>query len=95
MKRSDWLSGRKSSINFCIQCGDFAGDISELCIGCLANNKISATEALLAQALQTPGALNTIAQAMVNPIRSPLDYQGIARRFVRVEPIDEGNDGAE
>ena len=44
---------------------------------------------LLASILGTPSGMRAIANAFANPLRRNLDYQGIARQAIRVEPIDE------
>lgn len=45
---------------------------------------------LIARALLTPDGKVALAEAMANPIRKNLDYQGIARRALVVDPLPQG-----
>ena len=45
---------------------------------------------LIAQALETEEGRSALASAMANPIRTSLDYQGIARRLLVVDPLPQG-----
>jgi len=47
-------------------------------------------EALLMKALQTERGKVALAQAMANPIRRNLDYQGVGRKALRVDPLPQG-----
>jgi len=47
-------------------------------------------EALLMKALQTERGKIALAQAMANPIRRNLDYQGVGRKALRVDPLPQG-----
>lgn len=57
-------------------------------------NKISVTneqrEFLIAKALESPQGREALAQAMANPIRTSLDYQGIGRKLLVVDPLPQG-----
>ena len=45
---------------------------------------------LIARAIMTQEGKIALAQAMANPIRRNLDYQGIARRLLVVDPLPQG-----
>jgi hypothetical protein len=45
---------------------------------------------LIARAIMTQDGKLALAQAMANPIRRNLDYQGIARRLLVVDPLPQG-----
>ncbi len=45
---------------------------------------------LVTQALMTQDGKVSLAQAMANPIRRNLDYQGIARRTLVIDPLPQG-----
>ena len=45
---------------------------------------------LVARAIMTQEGKVALAQAMANPIRKNLDYQGIARRALVVDPLPQG-----
>lgn len=45
---------------------------------------------LIARAIMTQDGKIALAQAMANPIRRNLDYQGIARRLLVVDPLPQG-----
>lgn len=47
-------------------------------------------EFLIAKALETPQGREALAQAMANPIRTSLDYQGIGRKLLVVDPLPQG-----
>ena len=47
-------------------------------------------EALLMKALSTERGKIALAQAMANPIRRNLDYQGVGRKALRVDPLPQG-----
>lgn len=47
-------------------------------------------EFLIAQALESPEGKNALAQAMSNPIRMSLDYQGVGRKLLMVDPLPQG-----
>ena len=47
---------------------------------------------LIARAIMTQEGKLALAQAMANPIRRNLDYQGIARRLLVVDPLPQGVD---
>jgi len=47
-------------------------------------------EALLVKALSTERGKLALAQAMANPIRRNLDYQGVGRKALRVDPLPQG-----
>jgi hypothetical protein len=47
-------------------------------------------EALLSKALTTERGRVALAQAMANPIRKNLDYQGVGRKALRVDPLPQG-----
>ena len=47
-------------------------------------------ESLLAKALTTERGRVALAQAMANPIRRNLDYQGVGRKALRVDPLPQG-----
>ena len=47
---------------------------------------------LIARAIMTQEGKLALAQAMANPIRRNLDYQGIARRLLVVDPLGQGVD---
>lgn len=47
-------------------------------------------DALIAQAIFSPEGKVSLAQSMASPIRRNLDYQGIARRALCVDPIAQG-----
>ena len=47
-------------------------------------------EQLISQALSTPEGRSALASAMANPIRTSLDYQGIARKLLVVDPLPQG-----
>ena len=57
-----------------------------------ANNNIpdGEKEALLMKALSTERGKIALAQAMANPIRRNLDYQGVGRKALRVDPLPQG-----
>jgi hypothetical protein len=46
---------------------------------------------LIAKALLSPDGKLALAQSMANPIRRNLDYQGIARRALCVDPLQQGS----
>ena len=50
----------------------------------------TARDDLLAQAIMTEQGKVALAQAMANPIRRNLDYHGIARRSLVVDPLSQG-----
>jgi hypothetical protein len=45
---------------------------------------------LIARAIMTQDGKIALAQAMANPIRRNLDYQGIARRLLVIDPLPQG-----
>jgi hypothetical protein len=45
---------------------------------------------LISKALGTPGGRAALAAAMAAPIRRNLDYHGIARRALVVDPLPQG-----
>jgi hypothetical protein len=45
---------------------------------------------LISRAIMTQEGKVALAQAMANPIRRNLDYQGIARRALVVDPLPQG-----
>jgi len=47
-------------------------------------------EALLSKAISTERGRVALAQAMANPIRKNLDYQGVGRKALRVDPLPQG-----
>lgn len=47
-------------------------------------------ETLLMKALSTERGKIALAQAMANPIRRNLDYQGVGRKALRVDPLPQG-----
>lgn len=47
-------------------------------------------EFLIARALESPQGREALAQAMANPIRTSLDYQGIGRKLLVVDPLPQG-----
>ena len=47
-------------------------------------------EFLIAKALQSEEGRTALAQAMANPIRTSLDYQGIGRKLLMVDPLPQG-----
>ncbi len=47
-------------------------------------------EALLMKALSSERGKIALAQAMANPIRRNLDYQGVGRKALRVDPLPQG-----
>lgn len=47
-------------------------------------------EAVLAMAMETPGGREVIAQAMQEPIRNALNYQGVARKIYMVDELGQG-----
>jgi hypothetical protein len=47
-------------------------------------------EFLIAKALETEEGRTALAQAMANPIRTSLDYQGIGRKLLVVDPLPAG-----
>jgi hypothetical protein len=47
-------------------------------------------EALLFKALSSERGKLALAQAMANPIRKNLDYQGVGRKALRVDPLPQG-----
>jgi len=49
-----------------------------------------ARDQLIARALNTADGKLALAQAMANPIRKNLDYHGIARRALCVDPLSQG-----
>jgi hypothetical protein len=49
-----------------------------------------AREALLVKAMQSERGKIALAQAMANPIRRNLDYQGVGRKALRVDPLPQG-----
>ncbi len=53
----------------------------------LTDNK---RDELISRAIMTQEGKNALAQAMANPIRRNLDYQGIARRALVVDPLPQG-----
>ena len=50
----------------------------------------SKRDELISRAIMTQDGKNALAQAMANPIRRNLDYQGIARRALVVDPLPQG-----
>lgn len=56
------------------------------------NNAMTAEhkEYLIAKALESPQGREALAQVMANPIRTSLDYQGIARKLFVVDPLPQG-----
>ncbi len=49
-----------------------------------------AKEALLMKAMASERGKVALAQAMANPIRRNLDYQGVGRKALRVDPLPQG-----
>jgi hypothetical protein len=49
-----------------------------------------ARETLLVKAMQSERGKVALAQAMANPIRRNLDYQGVGRKALRVDPLPQG-----
>lgn len=47
-------------------------------------------EFLIAKALETEEGRTALAQAMANPIRTSLDYQGVGRKLLVVDPLPQG-----
>jgi len=47
-------------------------------------------EVLLVKAMQSERGKIALAQAMANPIRRNLDYQGVGRKALRVDPLPQG-----
>jgi hypothetical protein len=47
-------------------------------------------EFIISEALETDEGRTALAQAMVEPIRRSLDYQGAARRLFTVDPLPQG-----
>lgn len=47
-------------------------------------------EFLIAKALESEEGRTALAQAMANPIRTSLDYQGIGRKLLMVDPLPQG-----
>jgi hypothetical protein len=47
-------------------------------------------ERLISEALETEEGRTQLASAMANPIRTSLDYQGIARKLLTVDPLPQG-----
>lgn len=47
-------------------------------------------EFLIAKALETEEGRLALAQAMANPIRTSLDYQGVGRKLLVVDPLPQG-----
>lgn len=47
-------------------------------------------EALLQKALSTPSGKIALGQAMANPIRKRLDYQGVGRKALKIDPLPQG-----
>lgn len=47
-------------------------------------------EYLISKALETEEGRTALAQAMANPIRTSLDYQGIGRKLLVVDPLPQG-----
>ncbi|MDP4147559.1 MAG: phage major capsid protein [Bacillota bacterium] len=47
-------------------------------------------EYLIGKALETEEGRTALAQAMVNPIRTSLDYQGVGRKLLVVDPLPQG-----
>src|SRR5260370_39688229 len=50
----------------------------------------SSRDDLISRAIQTQEGKIALAQAMANPIRRNLDYHGIARRSLVVDPLPQG-----
>jgi hypothetical protein len=48
-------------------------------------------EYLIAKALETEEGRVALAQAMANPIRTSLDYQGVGRKLLVVDPLPQGS----
>jgi hypothetical protein len=44
---------------------------------------------LIRRVMSNPGSRRILATAMVNPIRNRLDYQGLGRRLIAVDPLPE------
>lgn len=55
-----------------------------------ANVSEDIADELVTRALQTQEGKLVLAQAMANPIRKNLDYQGIGRRALVVDPVGQG-----
>lgn len=47
-------------------------------------------EQLLQKALATPSGKIALGQAMANPIRKRLDYQGVGRKALKIDPLPQG-----
>lgn len=47
-------------------------------------------EYLISNALETDEGRKSLASAMANPIRTSLDYQGVARKLLVVDPLPQG-----
>lgn len=47
-------------------------------------------EYLISKALETEEGRIALAQAMANPIRISLDYQGVGRKLLVVDPLPQG-----
>lgn len=48
-------------------------------------------EYLIAKALETEEGRVALAQAMANPIRTSLDYQGVGRKLLVIDPLPQGS----
>ena len=47
-------------------------------------------EFLIAKAMDSDEGRQALAAAMVNPIRTSLDYQGLGRKLLVVDPLPQG-----
>jgi len=58
----------------------------------MPTNKYSSEEreAMLLKALSSERGRSLIASSMANPIRMSLDYQGVGRKLVVVDPLPQG-----
>lgn len=58
----------------------------------MSNNMMNSEqkEYLIAKALETEEGRVALAQAMANPIRTSLDYQGVGRKLLVIDPLPQG-----
>ncbi len=66
------------------------GNVSSSSSNTSASFTDEAKETLLTKAMQSERGKVALAQAMANPIRRNLDYQGVGRKALRVDPLPQG-----
>ena len=79
---------------YLIRAKDLPGQLAAECyVFERKKNNSPSRSRLLARSLNTPVGRRAFANAMAAPLRRNLDYQGVSRSFIKIEPLTE--DGKE